>query len=119
MVLEMVERYLPADRGTVVLHWFTGTKSEARRAAALGCYFSINAEMTRSNRSRDVVTELPMDRIVTETDGPFTQIDGRPSEPADVKVVVDAIASARNLPVNAVAASISSNLRSLLVGADH
>lgn len=119
MVLEMVERYLPADRGTVVLHWFTGTKSEARRAAALGCYFSINAEMTRSNRSRDVVTELPMDRIVTETDGPFTQIDGRPSEPADVKVVVDAIASARNLPVNAVATSISSNLRSLLVGADH
>ena len=39
-VLAMIEQYLPQDRGTVVLHWFTGSKSEARRAATLGCYFS-------------------------------------------------------------------------------
>jgi TatD DNase family protein len=42
----MIEQYLPRDRGTVVLHWFTGSKSEARRAATLGCYFSVNAELT-------------------------------------------------------------------------
>ncbi|MGX7877195.1 TatD family hydrolase [Mesorhizobium sp. ORM6] len=48
----MHEQYLPHDRGTVVLHWFTGSKSEARRAAMLGCYFSVNAEMTRSDRGR-------------------------------------------------------------------
>lgn len=91
-MIEMVERYLPRDRGTVVVHWFTGSKSEARRAAELGCYFSVNAEMTRSDRGRALVTELPINRILTETDGPFTQIDGRPSEPADVKATVAAIA---------------------------
>lgn len=113
-VLDMIERYLPQDRGAVVLHWFTGSKSEARRAAALGCYFSVNAEMTRSNRGRALVTELPIDRILTETDGPFTQIDGRPSEPADVKTTVAAIADVWNLPVDSVAMTVNSNLRSLL-----
>jgi len=113
-VLEMIEQYLPQDRGTVLLHWFTGTKSEARRAATLGCYFSVNAEMTRSDRGRSVVSDLPIDRILTETDGPFTKVDGRPSEPADVKTTVTAIADARRVPVDAVTTAVRSNLRSLL-----
>src|SRR5262249_3008531 len=113
-VLDMVERYLPQDRGTVVLHWFTGSKSEARRAATLGCYFSVNAEMTRSDRGRALVSALPIDRIRRETDGPFTQVDGRPSEPADVKATVAAIADVRRVPANAVTTAVKSNLRSLL-----
>src|SRR5690606_33456860 len=84
IVLEMIERHLPQDRGVVVLHWFTGTKAEARRAADLGCYFSINAEMMRSDRGRALVAELPTDRILSETDGPFTRINGQPAEPASV-----------------------------------
>ena len=69
----MVEQYLPQDRGAVVLHWFTGSRAEARRAGALGCYFSVNAEMMRTERGRNLIADLPADRILTETDGPFTQ----------------------------------------------
>lgn len=114
MVLDMTERHLPRDRGVVVLHWFTGSKAEARRAAALGCYFSINFEMTRSERGRALVAELPMDRLLTETDGPFTQIDGRPTEPTDSRMVVEAIASVRNLPAYAIAKAVRTNLQTLL-----
>ena len=71
-VLDMVEAYLPRNRGTVVLHWFTGSKSEARRATNLGCYFSVNLEMLRSDRGRALISDLQMDRMLTETDGPFT-----------------------------------------------
>ena len=113
-VLDMLEQYLPQERGTVVLHWFTGSKSEARRAEMLGCYFSVNAEMTRSDRGRSLVSDLPIDRILTETDGPFTQVDGRPSEPADVKATAAAIADIRKVPVDAVTAAVRSNLSSLL-----
>lgn len=113
-VLDMVERHLPQDRGAVVMHWFTGTRSEARRAAALGCYFSVNAEMVRSDRGRAVVADLPMDRLLTETDGPFTQVSGRPSEPADVRVTVAAIAGVRNVTAEAVAGAVRKNLQWLL-----
>ena len=114
MVLDMIERHLPGDRGVVVLHWFTGSKAEAWRAAALGCYFSVNAEMTRSDRSRALVAELPMDRLLTETDGPFTQVDGRPTEPTDTRRAIDAIARARNLGADAIDKAVRTNLQTLL-----
>ncbi|MER8467051.1 TatD family hydrolase [Mesorhizobium sp. M1396] len=48
-------------------------------------------------RGRALVCDLPIDRILAETDGPFTQVDGRPSEPADVKTTVAAIADVRRV----------------------
>jgi TatD DNase family protein len=114
MVLDMVERHLPRDRGVVVLHWFSGSKAEARRAADLGCYFSVNAEMTRSDRGRALVADLPMDRLLTETDGPFTQIDGRTAEPIDARVATETIARVRNVTTDAIARTVRTNLQSLL-----
>lgn len=114
LVLEMVERYLPRDRGTVVLHWFTGSKSEALRAVALGCYFSVNAAMIRSERGRAVVAALPMDRLLTETDGPFTKVGGRPAEPLDVRAAAEAIARVRNLSIETVTQDVHNNLRTML-----
>jgi TatD DNase family protein len=40
-VPEMIEQYLPRDRGTVML----GIKSEAPPALTLGCYFLLKIEM--------------------------------------------------------------------------
>jgi TatD DNase family protein len=114
MVLDMIERHLPRNRGVAVLHWFTGTKAEARRAAAFGCYFSINAEMMRSERGRALVAELPMDRLLTETDGPFTQMDGRPTEPTDARKAIDTLARVRNLAANTVDKAVRANLQTLL-----
>ena len=85
-VLDMVETHLPPSRGRVVLHWFTGSKAEARRAVELGCYFSVNGEMFKNDRAGAMVATLPMDRILTESDGPFTQVLGRPTRPVDVFV---------------------------------
>ena len=114
MVLDMIERHLPRERGFVVMHWFTGTKADARRASEVGCYFSINADMMRSDRGRALVAELPMDRILTETDGPFTQIDGRPTEPSDVQKAIEAIAGVRNTTPEALKEAVTVNLRQLL-----
>jgi TatD DNase family protein len=113
-VLDMIERYLPQDRGAVVLHWFTGTKAEARRAVDLGCYFSVNAEMTRSDRGRALIVDLQIDRLLTETDGPFTQIDGRPAEPADTLAATEAVARIRNQTTDAIARAVRTNLETLL-----
>jgi TatD DNase family protein len=115
VVLDMIEAHLPSDRGKVVLHWFTGSLREARRAAALGCYFSVNAEMARTERGRVLLAALPLDRLLTETDGPFTQVSGRPAEPADATVAVEALASARAVQAETVARTVVANLRSLLL----
>jgi TatD DNase family protein len=113
-VLDLVEAHLPAARGCVVLHWFSGSKSEAKRAVELGCYFSVNAQMLRSQHAQEIVEALPLDRILTETDGPFTEHDGRPARPADVGFAVNAIARARQSSPPIIADAVRTNLRSVL-----
>lgn len=113
-VLDLVEAHLPPDRGKVVLHWFTGSRSEARRAAALGCYFSVNAEMSRSDKGRAFVAELPRDRILTETDGPFTAVEGRPCEPADIHGTIDDLAHLHQTSPEQIFTETVANLRALL-----
>jgi TatD DNase family protein len=113
-VLDHVEEHMPPGRGKIVLHWFTGTKSEAKRALDLGCFFSINAGMLDNERHAPMVKIIPMDRILTETDGPFTSTSGRPSKPADVAVVVKTLGRLHGLPVVDVARIVRANLRALL-----
>ena len=113
LTLDLIEAHLPADRGRVVLHWFTGSRAEARRAIELGCYFSINVEMLRTERHRDLVATLPLERLLTETDGPFTKCNRRPTRPPDVIDAVEAIARTRNMEAEAVVLAIRGNLSAL------
>lgn len=114
IVLDHIESYLPPLRGKVVLHWFTGTKSEAARALDLGCYFSINAAMLKNPRHLTVVSTIPINRLLTETDGPFTKTGSRPSKPSDVEVVVEKLARLHNVAPATIAATVRDNLRTLL-----
>jgi TatD DNase family protein len=113
-VLGHIERELPPDRSRVVLHWFTGTAAEARRAVALGCYFSVNGQMLRSPKHRKIVGGLPGDRLLTETDGPFVELEGRPMRPRDVTRTVAELASLRGVSTEEMEGVILANLRTLL-----
>jgi TatD DNase family protein len=113
-VLTHIERILPPSRGRVVLHWFTGSISEARRAAALGCYFSINKEMLNSPKHSQLIAKLPDDRLLTETDGPFVLSQGKPIRPRDIVNTVSQLARCRDTTEEAMRKAILGNLRTLL-----
>jgi len=116
-VLQHIEQALPQDRGRIVLHWFTGTPAEARRAVELGCYFSINREMLRSPKHQKLVAALPLDRLLTETDGPFVESDGQPLRPRDVATTVSELAHMRGLTPDAMADTILQTLGRLVAPA--
>jgi TatD DNase family protein len=116
LVLDLIESHLMHQQCQIVLHWFTGSKSEAHRAVDLGCYFSVNAAMLRNDRGRDLVATLPSARLLTETDAPFTQVDGRPAAPLDVKATIEALATLRHITPEDMAQTVYSNLRCLLDG---
>lgn len=118
-VLDHIERHLPPDRGQIVLHWFTGSKSEAKRATELGCYFSVNKAMLDNARHRAVVASVPLERLLTETDGPFTSTAGCPSTPADVRLVIEGLSELFRIEASAAAATVRTNLRRLLESAEH
>lgn len=114
IVLDLIQENLPPSRGQVVLHWFTGSKSEARRAVELGCYFSVNAAMMRNERGRELVSAFPMHRLLTETDAPFTRIDERPTRPTDVIVALNELARLFDRTPEDMRRTLARNLRTLL-----
>jgi TatD DNase family protein len=63
--------------GTPVLHWFSGTERELRRAAELGCWFSVGPGMLRSESGRRLAAKMPRDRMLIESDGPFVRVGER------------------------------------------
>jgi TatD DNase family protein len=82
---------LASSGAHAILHWYSGALKHVDRALADGCYFSINPAMTRSEKGRRLIERLPRDRVLTETDGPYTRTAGRTAEPADIPAVVDAL----------------------------
>jgi TatD DNase family protein len=71
--------------------------------------------MLTSAKHRNLVASLPPDRILTETDGPFVQSEGRPTRPAiDIPKTVQALAMLREQSPEQAAAQIISNLRDLV-----
>ncbi|MFX8078981.1 TatD family hydrolase, partial [Acinetobacter baumannii] len=79
-----------------------------------GCYFSINAQMLIQPRHREIVAGLPLGRLLTETDGPFTQADGRPSRPSDVAQMLPDLARLRGVTTEILQRTLVENLRGLV-----
>jgi TatD DNase family protein len=113
-VIDMLETFLPRSRGAAVLHWFTGTKAEAERATKLGVFFSINREMLRNEKHRKTVLSLPLDRLLTETDGPFAKIDGRDANPSDIQDTINELAELRSIPSRELIEIVAENLKRLV-----
>lgn len=67
----------------------------------------------RHDKGRALAARMPQDRVLTETDGPFAQLDGRAALPWDAEQAITSLAEVWGQPVAAVRARISDNLRHL------
>jgi TatD DNase family protein len=85
-VLDLLAEY---EVGPAVLHWFSGSTRALERAIGEGHYFSVNPAMAKSRRGAGLIERMPPDRVLTETDGPYVQLENRPAKPEDVRQVLD------------------------------
>lgn len=60
-------------KGKIIMHWFSGSCRILKEALEMGCYFSINQQMLLSKNGRGILDALPMDRILIESDAPFSK----------------------------------------------
>ncbi|MFM7591630.1 MAG: TatD family hydrolase [Isosphaeraceae bacterium] len=99
-ILKLLEDRGRPVRGT--LHCFTGSIEDAQRLMQIGLHLGFGGICTFTNKEfdalRDVIRQIPEERILTETDAPFLSphpFRGKPNEPARVAVVGRAIAAMR------------------------
>jgi TatD DNase family protein len=99
-----------------IFHCFTGTIEEARRGMDMGFMISFAGNVTypKMQHLRDVAREIPLERVLTETDSPFLPPQarrGKRNEPAFVVEVAEALANVRDLAPEEIAATAATNFR--------
>lgn len=100
---------LPAQPG--VVHFFSGTKENARELLDLGFCFTFGGVITFARDYDEVIEIIPIDRILSETDAPYVTPAphrGKRNEPAYVIEVVRKLAELKNKPVDEMAGAIVS-----------
>jgi len=106
-------------RSRGVMHCFTGTADEARRALDIGFYISLSGILTfpRAGDLRDVAKLVPLDRLLVETDSPYlapVPYRGKRNEPAWVVETAATLAGLHGVTMEAMAAQLSANYAALL-----
>jgi TatD DNase family protein len=97
-----------------VLHCFTGGPDLARRAIKLGHYVSFTGILTFKNSGdlRAIAQELPIDRILVETDAPYLapgKFRGKRNEPAYVVETARVLADVRGVSLDEIARITTDN----------
>lgn len=76
------------DSPAIIFHWFSGTSNEFVRARNAGCYFSVNERMLATKRGREYARQIPLDRLLLETDAP-----ARPQADASAQQLITSLKS--------------------------
>jgi TatD DNase family protein len=111
------EHWAPAGIGGI-MHCFSGGPAEAEEALALGFYLSFGGIITfpKSTDIQEAARRAPADRILIETDAPYlapVPHRGKRNEPAFVLQTARKLAELRDVTVEEIAATTSSNFHRL------
>ena len=107
---------LPSKPG--VFHCFTGNLDAAQKALELGFYLSFSGIITFKNAGelREVISHVPIDRILVETDCPYlapVPHRGKTNEPAFIPETLSVLIDKTGLPGTLVASTILQNTKNL------
>jgi TatD DNase family protein len=110
--LEVMRPYSGKVRG--VFHCFGGTLEQANEVLGLDHLISFTGIVTFKNGAnvRDVAARIPLDKFMVETDCPYlapVPFRGKRCEPAHTRLVAEAIATARGVPLDEIARATTAN----------
>jgi TatD DNase family protein len=98
---------------TGIFHCFNGTIEQAKKIVGLGFYLGIGGVLTFKNGGLDkILKELPIDRIVFETDAPYlapVPHRGKRNETAFIRLVAEKAAEIYGISLESICATSTAN----------
>jgi TatD DNase family protein len=112
--LTLLEEHWGASSLGGVLHCFTGSWAHAKRALDMGFMISFAGNVTfpKAQPIRDAAQQVPLDRLLIETDSPFlapVPHRGKRNEPAFVKEVARQLGELRGLSTDEMGLQTAKN----------
>jgi TatD DNase family protein len=120
---EDVARILAEERAgggdfKFLLHCFSSSRGLAEAAVAMGGYISFSGILTfpKSNELRGIAADIPLDRLLVETDSPYlapVPFRGKRNEPAHTVHTAKILAEVKGLTPDTLAELTTRNFRTL------
>ena len=103
---------------SAVLHCYSGSSEMLREFAKLGYYFGFDGPVTFKNAKepKECALVCPLDRLLVETDSPYmspTPFRGTTNEPKNIPIIVEQIATIREMNVEDLKGAIEENFERL------
>ncbi|MBL7206553.1 MAG: TatD family hydrolase [Candidatus Aenigmarchaeota archaeon] len=109
---ECYKMVIEHDIEKAVFHCYSGNLSLADKIFDSGFFISIATNLLRSKTTKKLAQRFPLEYILTETDSPFlSPVPGQKNEPANVKMVVEEIAKAREVSFELVDKHVIKNAK--------
>ena len=97
-----------------IFHWYSGNIGVIENILKAGYYFSINTSMIKSKKGIDIISRIPLDRILIESDGPYIDNKGKPIYPYDLIEVYNYLSKKNNITLDETISLIKNNFFGLL-----
>ena len=111
-VLELLEEF---NIQSAVFHWYSGPLTVLDQAVRAGHYFSVNPAMVRSKTGRIIIDRIPLDRILTESDGPHIHLKSQPVRPSNIKGILEVLGDIWGVSFQEADRQVWANFMKLLV----
>ncbi|MCB9436053.1 MAG: TatD family hydrolase [Anaerolineales bacterium] len=122
-VIAVLQQWLPTlppelKERPGVLHSFSAPPEIADAALVMGFYLGFTGPITykKADELRSIAAQVPLDRIVVETDGPFLTphpYRGQRNEPSYVRFVAERLATLRGMDYEGIVAQTTANAEKL------
>ncbi|RJP64288.1 MAG: TatD family deoxyribonuclease [Candidatus Abyssobacteria bacterium SURF_17] len=95
-----------------VFHWYSGPVELAEQIVASGYFISATPAVAYSEKHRDVISMVPLDHLLLETDCPV-KYQGVISEPASVSKSLEEVARLKGQSIETIARATTQNALTL------
>lgn len=119
-VLDALQAAGTLVRHQVIFHWFSGSSDDLQRALRAGCFFSVGPRMLASRRGREYARQIPLNRLLLETDMPARAGEPLPAEiwEAELRNALAGIAQLKDVDRTVLAQQLAITSEALLTPAD-
>ena len=93
----------------IIMHWYSGSISNLEKAVDNGFYFSVNSSMIVTKNGQEIIKRIPNNKILLETDGPFTRKNCTHFNIGILEFVIDKIAIIKGICVKDIKLQIHKN----------
>jgi TatD DNase family protein len=112
-ILQLLKKY---DISRAIIHWYSGPMNIFNQLLETGVYFTIGVEVLYSDYIQTIAKELPVEKLLTETDnsGGAKWLTGKIGMPVLIKDVVKKLAELKNTAPQSIIETVQANFLMLI-----